>query len=175
MIEIACARCGASCIKHAGAVNRARNAGFSVYCTRECAGIARRVEKPPEDERKRLKSEYDAARRLEKGDLIREKKREYFRRTYDPETAAEYRKGRMPYHVEYCRRYYSDPAKKREKFEYDIRFRGVPQYADYFDAWRLLVELEREIRKRMPDKYERAKARGYYDKFKERQHGRQHA
>jgi len=43
-------------------------------------------------------------------------------------------------------------------------------YADFAEAWRLLIELEREIRTRCPDKYERQKARGYFTRIQERKH-----
>ena len=101
--------------------------------------------------------------------MLREKKRESWRRTYDPATARVERKKRSKYHTAYCREYYADPVKKREKVEYDIQRRGRA-YADFAEAWRLLIELEREIRTRCPDKYERQKARGYFTRIQERKH-----
>ncbi len=168
LVVVACSGCGGSVAKPAGEVNRAQKAGYRLYCTRACAGLARRVEPLPEEEQKRLKAEYDAKRREELREEIKAKKREYFQRTYDPVKAREERKGKMPYHLEYCRRYYADPVRKKGKHDYDIQRAGAMNYAEFAEAWRLLVELEREIRTRCPDKYERAKARGYYDKFNER-------
>lgn len=171
LVEVVCPHCGVTATKEVGAVNRARRLGYAVYCSRTCSGLARRLERSG-DELRSLKAAYDVEYRARNLETIRQKKAARFQRTYDPSKAREHRKARMPYHVEYCRRYYADPVKKQEKVEYDIRVRGA-QYADYFEAWRLLIELEREIRTRLPDKYERAKARGYYDKFKERNDGRE--
>lgn len=116
-----------------------------------------------------MKADYDRAYRTEHRDEILAEKKAYHRRTYDPTTAREYRKRRTFDHAAYCRRYYADPAKKQEKVEYDIARRGAA-FANYCEAWRLLIELEREIRVRVPDKYERQKNRGYFDKLKERKH-----
>ena len=73
---IVCAACGEHCLKPTGAVNRARRAGLRLYCDRTCAGVGRRVERA-DDERRRLKAEYDAARRTAKADEIKRAKRAY--------------------------------------------------------------------------------------------------
>lgn len=167
-VSIVCAHCRMSVYKESDAVNRARRNGAPTYCSRQCAGLARRVERSA-DERKQRKAEYDALYRTARADVLREKKREYFQRSYDADAAREKRKSRMPYHVAYCRRYYADPVKRREKFAYDVRLRGR-QYAEFAEAWRLLIELEREVRSRCPDKYERQKGRGYFTRIQERKH-----
>lgn len=163
-----CDHCGDPVPQSRGAINRARRMGKRLFCSRHCFGLSRRVERSA-DESRRLKAEYDAKRRASIASRLRQEKAEYHRRTYDPAKARARRKGRMAYHVEYCRRYYADPARKLEKFEYDVRRRGK-EYADFAEAWRLLIELEREVRTRCPDKYERQKARGYFTRIRERKH-----
>ena len=116
-----------------------------------------------------MKAQYDAERRARLREEIAAKKREYFQRTYDPSAARKDRKKRSKWHTAYCREYYRDPIKKRQKEKYDIRRRGE-QYGDFIVAWRLLIALEKEIRARCPDKYERQKARGYFTRIQERKH-----
>ena len=172
LTAIVCAFCGCLSQKNVSDVNRAARAGLRVFCSRKCFGLDRRVERSPE-EAKRLKQEYDAARHVALAERLKAEKREYHKRTYDPVAARVKRKARTFDHTAYCRRYYADPTKKNEKVQYDIRRRAV-QYADYAESWRLLIELEREIRTRVPDRYERQKGRGYFTKINERKrHDRQ--
>lgn len=166
MTTITCPHCRKRAKKESGAVNRARKNGCPVYCSRRCSGLARRV-KRSRAERRRLKAEYDANRRVALADVIREKKREYFQRTYTPEKGRAYRKHRTFDHTAYCRRYYADPARKAAKVEYDKWRRAERQAGEYAECMVLLNELRKEIIKQMPDKYERMKARGYYDNQRE--------
>ena len=47
----------------------------------------------------------------------------------------------MPKHVEYCRR----PEYKAWKHEYDIQ-KAAEEFGEFGEAWRLLLDLEKEIR-----------------------------
>lgn len=171
-VAIVCPGCGSTAQKASSAVNRARKSGLQIYCSRACFVEGRRLHRT-EDEKKRLKAEYDEQYRADRLEELKQQKREYFRRTYDPEKARKERATKMQRHVEYCRRYYADPARKKEKYEYDMQRRGEA-YADFAEAWRLLMELQKEIRRQVPSLYERRKLTGYYDKINERKrHDRQ--
>jgi hypothetical protein len=164
--EFVCATCGCPARKSASVVNRAARSGLPLHCSRACFARSRRVDRSTE-ETKRRKREYDAARRVAHAEELAAKKRDYHRRTYNPDAARERRKARTFDQTAYCRRYYADPQKKAEKVAYDIERRSAA-YADYAESWRLLIELEREIRARVPDRYERQKGRGYFTRVNER-------
>lgn len=148
-----CGHCGRVVQQPQGSIRRALRKGKPLYCNLTCFGAARRV--PPE-RKKEAKRVYDAQRRVEKGAEIRARKREYYRRTFDPAKARARRLAKMDRHVEYCRR----PEYRTYKADYD-RQRNAAQYGEYAEAYLLLLDLEREIRSRATH-YERLKARGYY-------------
>lgn len=102
-------------------------------------------------EQKRLeKKAYDAEYRKRNREMLKDKKAAYFQRTYDPKQAAEYRKKRMPIHVEYCR----NPEYREKKKAYD-RKKEEKRYGEWAEAWRLLQQLIREINIKQPDRNER--------------------
>ena len=101
--KIKCAYCGSEVYKKTGAVNRAIKIGKPLYCNKICAGLGRRKNISVE-EKKKLKAEYDREYRKNNREQIKERKAEYFQRTYDPEKERIKRKITMPRHVEYCRR-----------------------------------------------------------------------
>lgn len=103
--------------------------------------------------RKRL---YDAKYREQNRDRIKARNAAYFQATYDPEAARIKRRERMPYHVEYCRQ----PAYKAKKHEYDMRHRYLKLFGPYWEVMQLVVKVQKEVRKQVPDKYERMKMRG---------------
>lgn len=111
----------------------------------------------PKRERVAAKAEYDRQYRASNQRKLRAEKAAYFKRTYDPAKAAKERKANMPKHVAYCRR----PEYRTKKAAYDREVRAS-EYGAFAESWLLLLDLEREIRKQMPDKYERLKARGYF-------------
>lgn len=156
-IEITCAHCGAKSRKAAGAVNRAAKIGAPLYCDRVCYGLAHRRDVPMTKaqlvERKRL---YDAEYRARNRERLKAEKAGYYQRTRDPERERERRKANMPRHIEYCRR----PEYRAYKARYDAELRAS-EYGPFADAYRTLLELEKEIRARAT-KYERLKAKGYY-------------
>lgn len=128
----------------------------NLYCGRRCFGLARRTGK---SKRVRVaeKAAYDKRYRADNADRLKADKAAYFQRTYDPVKARKDRKKTMARHVAYCRR----PEYKAKKKEYDRKLRAK-QYGQFADAYSLFLELQREVRRQLPDKYERLKAKGYY-------------
>ena len=141
-MRIKCAHCGKIVEKERGHVNHARKSGLRVFCGRRCSGLGRRKHKPKAQrvEEKRL---YDVEYRRKNLARIKARKKAYFQRTYDPEAARIERKKRAHFHAEYCRR----PSYKLWKREYDRRRRDG-EYGEFADAYRLTVELNREIKGR---------------------------
>jgi hypothetical protein len=158
-VKLICPQCSVEFDRNTGHVNRSLKIGAPLYCGLACAGLARRLKVPKTDEQKRAeKSEYDRKRREEHGIDLRAKKMAAYYADHERNLARakEYRKIRMPKHVEYCRR----PEYRAYKHEYDIK-RNSQEYADFAEAWRLLIELEKEIRSQA-SAYERRVANGYY-------------
>lgn len=153
LVQITCARCGAVAQRQAGHVNRSVRLGRPLYCTQECAGLARRKS---EEEKKARLAEYDRAYRQANRDRRRQLANDWNRR--NPEKGKQARAARVPYHVEYCRR----PEYKEYKRQADIRIRMAP-YGEFGEAYRILLELEKHIRTLYASGYERRKARGYYE------------
>lgn len=162
-MQIMCAHCGKAAEKSAGAVNRARKVGLSLYCDRTCAGLGRR--KPPKsiEQKKAEKRVYDAARREALVDQIKAAKREYHKRTYDPVVAAAVRKLRMPHRVEYCRR----PEYREWKREYDRTYRANKEYGEFADCFLLVMDIRAECLSQMTD-YEIRLEKGTLNKRQQR-------
>ena len=134
-----CARCGQETLREVGAINRAIRSGLALYCTRECAGIARQCGKTKE-QKLAEKAEYDSRYRAKNSELIKEKKAAHFRETYDPEKARAERKKRMPYHVEYCRR----PEYVEKKKSYDLD-RRAKEYGPFSESYKILLKIQKEV------------------------------
>lgn len=109
------------------------------------------------------KAAYDREYRKRDPLSLKEKKRSYFQRTYDPVRAAVERKKRMPAHVEYCRK----PTYVEKKSQYDQKRRATLQYGPYADAFLTLIELEKEIAERATN-YEIRQVNGTLNKTQER-------
>lgn len=103
-----------------------------------------------EKQRKARKAAYDRQYRERNQDRIRVNKSAYFQRTYDPIKAAKERKKTMPQHLEYCRQ----PKYKAYKRQYDKQ-RKLAAFGSFCEAYTALRELQKEIRKQMPDRFER--------------------
>jgi hypothetical protein len=142
-MKFKCAHCKKVGDKPTGEVNRARNAGLKLHCNRRCAGLGRRKGKT-KAQKVADKKTYDAEYRANNLEMLKAKKHEYFKRTYDPVQAAVVRKKRMPLHVEYCRQ----PAYKGWKREYDRRYRAA-EFGEFAEAYMLTIDLNREIKGRM--------------------------
>lgn len=167
-VALVCAQCGAGFSQRAGHRNRQVRlfgAGVRSFCSRACSGASKR-DGLSKAEKVRLKAEYDAQYHERNRDTLRAKAAAYHLGRYSKEVGRADREARRAAgwsHSEYCRRYYADPERKAEKVEYDARIRSEA-YGTFAEAHRLLIELEREIRRQSPDKYERARARGYYQR-----------
>lgn len=137
-----CAYCGKENDKWSGHVNRARAQGLKLYCNRLCSGLGRRTGKTDAQKReeKRL---YDIVYQAENREKRKAQKREYHKRTYDPEQAAIYRKSRMHKHVEYCRQ----PEYRAKKAAYDQKRRDA-EYGEFAEVARLTIDLNRAVKER---------------------------
>ncbi len=174
-VVVTCAHCRKRYQVERGHLNRSRKRKAKTFCSQKCTGAERhRLMGKSEAQQVVEKQAYDAEYRRKNRRLLKAKKAARFRATYDPEKARKERKARMPYHVKYCRKYYSDPKKKRAKFRYDQDRRFQAAYGDFAPAAKVLLQLERLIRQRCPDKYERARARGYYDSDRTIQQRKRH-
>ncbi len=142
-MKFRCAHCGKTAAKPAGTVNRALAAGLRLFCDRKCAGLGRRKHKT-HAQKIAEKRAYDQEYRRKNIVSIKAKKRAHFHATYDPVKAAEYRKKRMPRHVEYCRQ----PKYKAWKSEYDKHLRARKNYGPFAEVAMLVIDLNREIKGR---------------------------
>lgn len=136
-----CAWCDRECYQCAGHVNRAHARGLNLYCGLKCSALGRRCNKTKAQkvEEKRL---YDAKYRERNIAMLKAKKADYFKRTYDPEKAAIYRKSRMPIHVKYCQR----PEYKLLKRRYDRQHKAEKDYGPFAEVAMLASDLNREIK-----------------------------
>lgn len=136
-MKIICPVCKCETERLVSHVNRANKLGLKVYCGRVCAGIGRRIERT-EEEKKRLKSEYDKEYRVREANNIKQKKHKYYKKTYDPIKAKEERKLKYQKHLQYLR----TPEYKKWKKEYDEKFRAKKVYGEYWECAILFFELE---------------------------------
>lgn len=147
-MKVKCHHCGKFVDKEPGAIARARKVGMKLFCNQRCFGLSRRKykTKAQKKEEKRL---YDVEYRTKNLAQIKERKRAYFQRTYDPEKAAIYRKANMQRHIEYCRQ----PEYKAWKSAYDSKRRAVLQFGPFWESFLMVLDLEKEISTRAT-KYE---------------------
>lgn len=154
-VKVKCAQCRRTFQKSVGAYNRAQRIGAPLYCTRECAGLARQKDNPvtPRNPNwKAMKAAYDKKRRTEKADELKAKKKAAYA-IYGPlhrDKEREKRKQNMPRHIEYCRK--PEYKKKKQKYDREVR---VAEYGEYAESYELLEELVKEIKRQMPDRFER--------------------
>lgn len=162
VVERTCQQCGRRFSRVLAYLTYRRKHGLGdrLFCGLKCFGLSRRTHKS-KAQRVADKAEYDRLYRERNREMLKAKRHAYFKRTYDPAKAAKERQHKMAWHVEYCRRYYSDPANKAHKVAYDAARRSA-KYGDYAEAHLVALELKKELLRRCPDRYERMKARGYY-------------
>ncbi|MEW8193285.1 MAG: hypothetical protein AB2793_06225 [Candidatus Thiodiazotropha sp.] len=160
--EITCAYCGAKAKKENGAINRARATDSPLYCSLKCSGLARRLNKSKE-QKKAEKREYDRQYRHINRELLKTKKAEYFRRTYDPEKARVDRKKRAAAHAEYCRR----PEYRAWKKSYDRQYRAKKRYGEFWECFLLTLDIRDECLHQASD-YEIRKANDTLTKVQRR-------
>lgn len=144
MATFDCHYCGRSVSRPAGHVNRARAHGDNLYCGRVCAGLGRRGHKT-KAQKVAEKREYDARYRILNAAKIKARRAAYFKQTYDPAKAAVERKRRAPAHAEYCRR----PEYRAWKHDYDEKYNAKRNYGPFSEAFRVCIDLNREIKERM--------------------------
>jgi hypothetical protein len=123
-------------------INRAKKLGVPRYCSKVCSGLARRIERS-EEEKKKIKQEYDTQYRIENQARIKERKRLAFLKDYkaNPDKYKKERQRRMAAHVEYCRK----PEYKVKKKKYDHKYRLEQKYGDFWEAASALVSLNKEV------------------------------
>ncbi len=143
-MEIACDYCGNSKEVKTGAYNLAKKTGSPMYCDKTCFGLANRSHKS-KGQLVAEKREYDKDYRIKNIISLTAKKKDYFQRTYDPETAAVYRKKNMHKHVEYCRQLGYVEKKK----EYDRIYKAKLVYGEFWESHLLLMDIRDECLKRM--------------------------
>lgn len=136
---IICEQCGKEHDKKIGHVNRARKLGLKLFCSQTCFGLSKR-KNYTEDDKKKIKSDYDKEYREKNRERLKKEKHEWFKKNYDPVQAAIYRKKRMPYHVEYCR----SPQYRVWKREYDQKHVAQKRYGEFWESAILLRKLEGE-------------------------------
>lgn len=166
-----CDTCGRPFERKPGQANRTGSGRH--FCALACAGAFRRVGAAALKERKRL---YDAEYRATNLARITAAKAAHYAATKDREKERAIRKKNRERHRAYIAAYNADPANKAAKRAYDAALRASA-YGDFAECSRLLLDLERLIRQRCPDKYERQKARGYFERVnaKKREQRRIHA
>lgn len=101
-------------------------------------------------EKKAAKAAYDREYRQKNLAKRKAQSAAWFRRTYDPVKAAIERKKNMPRHVEYCRQ----PEYRAYKKSYD-RKRRAGKFGPFAEAYEVLLLLMSEIKRQMPDRFER--------------------
>lgn len=161
-MKVRCAHCRQWTTKGIGHVHRSQKMGWKLFCDRRCAGLARRLYKTKAQkiEEKRL---YDLEYRRKNLESIKAKKREHFKRTYDPVKAAIERKKTMARHVAYCRR----PEYRAYKQNYDSQYRADKLYGPYADSFLLLQKIENEVSSRITN-YEVRQINGTLNKTLQR-------
>lgn len=173
-IQLVCDTCGETFDAIPGAVNRATKLGTKVrFCSRPCAGLARRAPPVPIDEKRRKKSAYDAAHRAAKAAEIRAKKNaaylanhaERLRQMAEKRADPVYREKMRAYQREHSAR----PEWKAHKKTYDRRFKAEKKYGpEWAEAAIALWELEDAISEKMPTRQERYAAKGTLNKSQAR-------
>ena len=159
---IKCAYCGTDVEKENGAINRARKQDKPIYCGRMCFGLDHKGFKTGEQKRKE-KREYDKQYRKENIVLLKAKKAEYFKQTYDPEKARIDRKKRAGYHAEYCRQ----PEYRKWKKEYDREYRAKKLFGEYWECYLLTLDIREECLEQASD-YDIRKANETINKAQQR-------
>jgi len=137
---ILCAWCSKPISKSRGHINRSLAKSAPLYCNKDCSGMAHRKNKS-DAEKKEEKRLYDMEYRAKNIELIKQKKRVHFLKTYDPVKAAIERKANMPRHVEYCRQ----PKYKAYKREYDESYRAKREFGEFWESAILVNKINGEV------------------------------
>ncbi len=108
-----CPSCGKEYEKLQGDINQAKKRGLKLFCTQSCFGLSRRKNQTV-DQKKAAKAQYDKEYREKNDSRIRQHKKQYFQKTYDPEKERVKRAATMQQHIEYCRKYYAIPENTKQ-------------------------------------------------------------
>ncbi len=137
-IKFICPTCQKEAEKNVGHFNRSNSIGAPVYCSRVCAGIARRK---TIEEKRRIKAKYD--KKIAKTPERKKKQHEYYRKDYvaNPEKYREIRKKKYPTHLKNLQK----PEYKACKKDYDETYRANKMYGDFAEAAIVLKRIEAEI------------------------------
>jgi len=158
-IDIICEQCGQSFKKERAHVNRARKLGFRLFCDRNCAGLARRVERSVE-EKKEMKRLYDIEYRKD-NQILKLKKAEYYKSPSGRAVQKRNRARRKDKHLEYIR----TDAYKKWKHEYDQKYQAKKNFGEFWESKLILKQIEKEIE---PEIYKVKIERGTYNKSQKR-------
>lgn len=155
-----CMTCGEPVWKRVSDINRSPTGRF--FCDLKCAGAAR-CDGKTKAQRIAAKAAYDADYRAKNRSMLKVKKAAYHAATYDPERARRVRKANADNIRAYRERHLRTPRYRALKRNYDIEYRAA-EYGEFSGCHPLLVELERELRRLVPSKYQRQINRGYFDR-----------
>lgn len=118
-------------------------------------------------EKKRL---YDIEYRRNNKEIIKAKKRAY---NSSPAGRAMQKRHRIKF-KEYHNNYCMQPEYRKNKKEYDKKYRAQKKYGEFWECALLIDEIDSEVKKLVPDTYERYKLRGYDNIIKARSAFRRH-
>ncbi len=142
LLSLLCETCRkAFCRERSQQIHRKKRGMRRSFCSRKCAGKARRIGRT-DAEKKARKQEYDERYRASNRRRLARNKAAWFRRNYDPIAARETRKKSAKRHAEYIRRYNAEPKHKKEKADYDLT-RRASEYGEFAGAYKLLLRLYR--------------------------------
>lgn len=161
---ITCPQCGCQVDKRAGEVNRAKAAGRTLYCGRECAGLARRHDTRTPEQKKADKAAYDTNYRAKNREMLKAKKAAYYAENHDREKERATRQKRMPQHLEYCRR----PEYRAKKKVYDRQYRAEKFYGELAEAFVLTLEIRDAALEKAGGDYELRLMKGTLSKSQKR-------
>lgn len=144
--KISCSWCGKQTSYETGHINRAKKNGNKLYCGKECSGFGRRSDKDvaAKKEAKRL---YDIAYRAKNKELLKVKKEAYYQTPAGRATQKRNRDKMKECH----RQYIKTPEYRAWKREYDRKYLGKKQYGEFWEAYILINDLDREINSRISD------------------------
>lgn len=156
IVTFACSTCGGPGYRALGQVNRSRREGRPLFCSRTCFQATRAVDIADKQQRAKAYSQrYRAEHPVPAA---------YWQQWY-----AAHREQALSD----SKRWYSQ--NKGHVSERGKSYRARTQFGEFAEAYQILLALEREIRRLLPDKYERLKARGVYDRYNERKKEKRNA
>lgn len=159
-MKVICPYCRNESEIRTGNVNRAKKLGVPIYCNRTCAGLARRINRTPE-EWKQIKAEYDKKRRAELKDILKAKQKAYNESPRGRAMQKRQREKRKELHAQYIK---SDRYKEWKK-EYDEKYHAKYNYGEFWEAAIALKNVEDEI---LPDRKQARIQKGTYNKSTKR-------